>query len=358
MSDGSTQERVSADSLRAFILRAFASQGVPETDAQKVAALMVEADIYGHDTHGVFRLRQYLARLHDGGCNAQADIVIAQETIATALIDGDNGLGHLAMSKACDLAMQKARAAGIGWVGVRRGNHAGPLSLYVRPQAEAGMIGMAAAVGSANHVPPFGGTDLLLGTNPIAIAAPNGSNDPFVLDMASTVAAMGKIKLLAQRGEAMPEGWMVGRDGEPLTDPNRKSEGFLLPIGGPKGFGLSVAIGLLAGVLNGAAFGADVVDFTSDTRSETNTGQFVMALDPAAFGMEKQFAENAAHVFDQMRASKPLPGHDPVRMPGEGKHSAADLRRRTGLQLNPALRKDLIALAELYGFDATIELGM
>ena len=357
MSDSRTQERVSVDSLRAFIRRALASQGVPEADAQKVAALMVEADIYGHDTHGVFRLRQYLARLHDGGCNACPDVIVAHETVATALIDGDNGLGHLAMSEACELAMQKARTAGIGWVGVRRGNHAGPLSLYVRPQAEAGMIGMAAAVGSANHVPPFGGTDLLLGTNPIAIAAPNGSSDPFVLDMATTVAAMGKIKLLAQRGEAMPEGWMVGRDGEPLTDPNRKSEGFLLPIGGPKGFGLSVAIGLLAGVLNGAAFGSDVVDFTSDTHSETNTGQFVMALNPAAFGMEKQFAQNAARVFDEMRASRPLPGHDPVRMPGEGKHSAADQRRRTGLQLNPALHKDLLALAERYGFDGTLDTG-
>ncbi len=355
MSDNMTPERVSVDSLRAFIRRALATQGVPETDADKVAALMVEADIFGHDTHGVFRLRQYLARLHDGGCNACPRIVIAHETVATALIDGDNGLGHLAMSQACELAMKKAHGAGIGWVGIRRGNHAGPLSLYVRPQAEAGMIGMAAAVGSANHVPPFGGTDLFLGTNPIAIAAPNGSNDPFVLDMATTVAAMGKIKLLAQRGEAMPEGWMVGRDGEPLTDPNRKSEGFLLPIGGPKGFGLSVAIGLMAGVLNGAAFGSDVVDFTSDTSSETNTGQFVMALDPAAFGMENQFAETAAGVFDEMRASKPLPGHDPVRMPGEGKHSAAEQRRRNGLQLNSALRKDLLALAELYGFDETID---
>ena len=150
---------------------------------------------------------------------------------------------------------------------------------------------------------------------------------------------------------------MVGRDGEPLTDPNRKSEGFLLPIGGPKGFGLSVAIGLMAGVLNGAAFGSDVVDFTTDTSSETNTGQFVMALDPAAFGMENQFADTAARVFDEMRASKPLPGHDPVRMPGEGKHDAAEQRRRNGLQLNPALHQDLLALAELYGFDATIDLS-
>lgn len=344
---------VATEVLCDFVAAALASQGVPEQDAGKVAELMVEADILGHDTHGVFRLRQYLARLRDGGCNPKAQIKIAHEAAATAVIDGDNGLGHLAMSVACDMAMNKARKAGIGWVGVRRGNHAGPLALYVRPQAETGMIGMAAAVGSANHVPPFGGTDLLLGTNPIAISAPSGGPDPFVLDMASTVAAMGKIKVLAQRGEAMPEGWMVGRDGAPLTDPERRSEGFLLPIGGPKGFGLSVAIGLMAGVLNGAAFGSDVVDFTNDTTSETNTGQFVMALNIAAFGMATDhFAETAARVFDEMRASPPLPGHDPVRLPGEGKSVVVAKRRENGLTLNPALRRDLQALAQEYGLKA------
>jgi len=342
---------IRADALRTFVAEALRSHGVQSDDAVKVAALMVEADIFGYDTHGVFRLRQYLARLQGGGCNSCANIKIVSETAATALIDGDNGLGHLAMSAARDLAIVKAREAGIGWVGVRRGNHAGPLALYVRPQAEVGMIGMAAAVGSANHVPPFGGTDLLLGTNPIAISAPSGGPDPFVLDMASTVAAMGKIKVLAQRGESMPEGWMVGRDGEPLTDPNKKSEGFLLPIGGPKGFGLSVAIGLMAGVLNGSAFGSDVVDFTNDTSSETNTGQFVMALDIAAFGLADAFADKAARSFDEMRRSAPLPGHEPVRLPGEGKGEAVAQRRKYGLKLNPALRRDLGALAQDLGID-------
>lgn len=355
MSEKASSVTVSAGSLIACIQGALATQGVPEHDATRVATLMVEADLYGHETHGVFRLRQYMARLHDGGCNARPQISIAHETAATALIDGDNGLGHLAMFDACQLAISKAREAGIGWVGIRRGNHAGPLALYVRPQAEAGMLGMAASVGSANHVPPFGGTDLLLGTNPIAFSAPNGSDDPFVLDMATTVAAMGKIKVLAQRGEAMPEGWMVGRDGAPLTDPARKSEGFMLPIGGPKGFGLSVAIGLMAGVLNGAAFGSDVVDFTNDTTSETNTGQFVMALDPAAFGMGEEFAETTAGVFAEMRASEPLPGHDPVRLPGDGKFTAAAERRRNGLSINGALYKDLLTLAQQYGFDANLD---
>lgn len=344
---------IKPEALRHFVAQALRSQAVPAEDAAKVAALMVEADIYGYATHGVFRLRQYLARLKGGGCNPAPAIAVAHETAATALIDGDDGLGHLAMAAARDLAMKKARDAGIGWVGVRGGNHAGPLALYVRPQAEAGLLGMAAAVGSANHVPPFGGSDLLLGTNPIAFSAPNVGDDPFVFDMATTVAAMGKIKTLLQQGEPMPEGWMVGRDGKPLTDPARKSEGFLLPIGGPKGFGLSMAIGLMAGVLNGAAFGSDVVNFTNDTTSSTNTGQFVMALDPAAFGIA-DFGADAARVFDEMRASPPLPGHDPVRMPGEGKSAAAKARNAQGLNLKPALRRDLEVLRSEYGFDASL----
>jgi LDH2 family malate/lactate/ureidoglycolate dehydrogenase len=343
---------IAAEALRDFVARALRSRGVPEGDAARVASLMVEADIYGYGTHGVFRLRQYLARLEGGGCNSTPVLSVVHQTTATALIDGDNGLGHLAMAAARDLAIEKARAAGIGWVGVRGGNHAGPLALYVRPQAEAGLLGMAGAVGSANHVPPWGGADVLLGTNPIAFSAPSAGPDPFVFDMATTVAAMGRIKTLAQQGKPMPEGWMVGRDGKPLTDPARRDEGFLLPIGGPKGFGLSVAIGLLAGVLNGAAFGSDVVDFTTDTTSATNTGQFVMALDPAAFGMEADFAGTVARVFAELRASHPLPGHDTVRLPGDGKTAAAEARRRDGLTLNAALQRDLNALAADCGISA------
>jgi LDH2 family malate/lactate/ureidoglycolate dehydrogenase len=337
---------VQARELEGFIARVLTSLAVPEEDARSVAGKMVEADLLGYGTHGVFRLRQYVNRLRDGGCNPMPDVRVINEAMATALIDGDNGLGHLALDAATNLAIAKARQAGIGWVGVRGGNHAGPAALYVRPQTEAGMAGLCAAVGSANHVAPFGGTDLQLGTNPIAIAFPSADPDPFVLDMATTVAAVGKIKVLAQRGEAMPEGWMVGRDGRPLTDPNRRSEGFLLPIGGPKGYGLSLAIGLLAGVMNGAALGSDVVDFTKDTESPTNTGQFVAAVDLAAFGDPDVIARRATQVFSELRASAPLPEHEPVRIPGEGRAAARAERLAEGLELHDALRRELDAIAD------------
>lgn len=335
--------------LRNFVASALASQGVSQADARQVATLMVEADAYGYDTHGVFRLRQYMARLREGGCNPSPQIRIVAEQSATALIDGDDGLGHLSMMAAVELAVTKARTCGIGWVGIRRGNHAGPAALYVRPQTEVGMIGIAAAVGSANHVPPFGGTELLLGTNPIAVAAPSAGADPFVLDMATTVAAMGKIKTLAQRGEAMPEGWMIGRDGRPLTDPARRSDGFLLPIGGAKGFGLSVAIGLLAGTLNGAAFGSDVVDFTSHPDRSSNTGQFVAAIDIAAFGEPEAFKRSVDRIFAEMRAAEPLPDHPRVRLPGDGKTERREAAERDGIVLHPKLLDDLVAIASEIG---------
>lgn len=344
-------DRIEAQRLESFVARVFEALHVPAEDARTVAGMMVEADLLGYGTHGVFRLRQYANRLRDGGCNPTPSRKILRETAATALLDGDDGLGQLTLTAARDLAMDKAKEAGIGWVGVRRGNHGGPAALYVRPQAQAGMAGLCAAVGSANHVAPFGGTDLLLGTNPIAIAFPSADPDPFVLDMATTVAAVGKIKVLEQRGEPMPEGWMVGRDGKPLTDPAKRGEGFLLPIGGPKGYGLSLAIGLLAGLLNGAAFGSDVVDFTSDTESSTNTGQFVAAIDLAAFGDPAAITAAATRTFAELRASEPLPGHDPVRIPGEGRCDVRARHLANGLDLHAALRRDLDMIAKEFGLD-------
>jgi LDH2 family malate/lactate/ureidoglycolate dehydrogenase len=344
-------ETIKPGDLEAFVARVLEALDVPAEDARTVAAMMVEADLFGYGTHGVFRLRQYANRLRDGGCNARPARKIISETTATALLDGDNGLGQLTLKAARELAMAKAKKTGIGWVGVRGGNHAGPAALYVRPQAKAGMAGLCAAVGSANHVAPFGGTDLLLGTNPIAIAFPSADPDPFVLDMATTVAAVGKIKVLEQRGEPMPEGWMVGKDGKPLTDPARRGEGFLLPIGGPKGYGLALAIGLLAGVLNGAALGSEVVDFTSDTKSPTNTGQFVAAIALDAFGDPDVIAASAKHVFAELRASEPLPRHDPVRIPGEGRGDVYARHLANGLELHGALSRDLDAIAKELGVD-------
>ncbi|MEM7774201.1 MAG: Ldh family oxidoreductase [Pseudomonadota bacterium] len=337
--------RVDAEVLRNFIATCFSKLDVPDDDATAVAGLMVEADLLGLDTHGSFRLRQYVNRLRDGGTNAKARPFVVQDKGATGVVDGDNGLGHLGMVVATTLAMRKADEFGIGWVGVRNNNHAGPATLYVQMPMANNQIAFYAAVGSANHVPPWGGADLLLGTNPIAIAVPAGKEPGFVLDMATTVAAAGKIKTLAQRGEQMPIGWMVGRDGLPLTDPTRQKEGLLLPIGGPKGYGLAMAIGLLAGTLNGAAFGRDVVDFSADTTTPTNTGQFIAAISVSAFGDVTAFQERTDAVFQDIKTSAPLPGYESVRVPGDQRRSLYDERRTTGIPLHDGLIRALDAIA-------------
>lgn len=339
-------KRYQVADIEHFLASAFVALDVPEDDARAVAHLMVKADLYGHETHGTFRLRQYANRLRDGGMNPAATVKIVKETDATAVVDGDNGLGHLAMTFATDVAVKKAAASGIGWVGVRNGNHAGPASLYVYTVVEHDMIGLYGAVGSANHVPPFGGAELLLGTNPIAVAVPAGKSAPFVLDMATTVAAAGKIRTLAQRGEPMPEGWMVGRDGKPLTDPKRQGEGFMLPIGGAKGYGLAMALGLLAGTLNGAAFGRDVVDMTKDTATPTNTGQFIAAISIAAFADVDGFKETADSVFQTIRSSATLPGYDSIRIPGGHRGEIFEERSKNGVPLHPNLIKALSEIAK------------
>jgi len=341
--------KYSAEKVERFLTDAFLALDVPEVHSHTVARLMVEADLLGYDTHGSFRLRQYVNRLRDGGNNPAAVVRTVSEKTATAVVDGNNGLGHLAMRYATDLAIEKARDSGIGWVGIRNGNHAGPASLYVNMVAKNDMIGIVGAVGSANHVAPFGGLDLLLGTNPIAIAVPAGKSPPFVLDMATTAAASGKIKVLAQRGEPMPEGWMVDRQGNPMTDPTRQSEGLLLPIGGAKGYGLAMAIGLLAGTLNGAALGEDVVNFTKETGTPTNTGQFVAAISIAAFGDVGAFKETVDGIFATFRGSTPIPGHDPVRIPGQDRGDIRDDRTRNGIPLHPNLVKTLGEIAAELG---------
>lgn len=279
------------------------------------------------------------------------DIKVLSERTATALLHGGYGPGHLVMSRAAELAVEKARNTGVAWVGARYSNHAGPAFLYAQMPLAHDMIGLYVAVGSANHMPPWGGTDLLLSTNPIAVAIPSNTRPDIVLDMATTVAAYGKVKTAADRGEAMPEGWMIDKQGQPLTDPTRSKEGLLLPIGGPKGFGLSLIFGLLAGTLNGAAFGKSVVDFNADAKSITNTGHFIVALDIAAFTDVGDFKAQIDEIWAEMKSSALLPEVDGIRLPGERLAATLAQRSAEGIPLPDGLNARLDALADSLGID-------
>jgi L-2-hydroxycarboxylate dehydrogenase (NAD+) len=346
-------DRLRADALRTFTEKAFQQVGVPAEDASTIAALMLEADLQGSDGHGIFRLPQYIRRIRAGGANPRPRIRVERERAAMALVNGDNGMGHLAMSYAANLAIDKARAAGSAWVGVRWSNHAGPASLYARMPLRHGMIGMYFAVGNANHLPPWGGVEMLLSTNPVAVAIPAGKEPPIVLDMATTVAAFGKVKTRAQRGEPMPEGWMVDREGRPLTDPKRMNEGFLLPLGGHeggyKGYGMALVFGLLAGTLNNAAMGRDVVDFNADDATPTNTGQAILAIDVSAFDDVEKFRERVDELARDIRSSERMKGFERIFLPGEQSHERRAERTRLGVPVPPALLSSLNQLGEKLG---------
>jgi len=337
--------QVSWRATQALIADAFVAAGLPQADATRCAELMTQADLTGADGHGIFRLPQYVRRLKAGGFNKRPNITVSRTAPATAIVDGDNGMGHLVMSRAAAEAIAIAREAGIGWVGVRRSNHAGPAGLYAEMPAAAGMIGLYAAVANANHMATWGGADLLLGTNPLAIGVPTG-NKPLVFDMATSIVAYGTVKKYALRGLAMPEGWFVdAKSGAPITDPAKSGDGLLLPMGEYKGSGLALMIGLLAGVLNGAAFGKDVIDFNADDNSATNTGHCIAAIDIARFVPAKTFvAEVDRHIRD-LRASQRLPGVDAIRLPGDRRAECHDERARDGVPIPAPLLAQLDKLA-------------
>jgi L-2-hydroxycarboxylate dehydrogenase (NAD+) len=342
--------RISAAAITALIVDVLGKSGLPPADAAQVAELMTEADLTGADAHGVFRLPQYVRRLRAGGVNPRPDIRVERTALATALVDGDNGMGHLVVARAAATAIQLAREAGVAWVGARRSNHAGAAGVYAAMPLAHDMIGIYSVVASANHMPIWGGAETLLGTNPLAVAIPAGAEAPVVLDIATTVVSYGTVKNYKLQGKTMPEGWMVDRhDGRPLTDPARSHEGLLLPLGGYKGSGLALVLGLLAGVLNGAAFGREVFDFNANDDSQCNTGHFILALDIARFFAPADFkAEVDRHLRD-LAASRPLPGFAAIRLPGAERRLRRAARLRDGVPMPAGLIGQLDALAAEVG---------
>ena len=324
-----------------FIARALEAVNVPAADAMIIANLMVKSDLVGADGHGIFRLPAYLKRIRAGGVNLQPNIHIEREQGATALINGDNALGHLVMNRAVELALEKVKRHSVCWIGSHFGNHSGAASVYVRKLAEQGYIGIYMAVGNANHMAPWGGIDLLLSTNPIAIAVPAGKDPIVLLDIATTVAAYGKVKVAAQKGESIPDDWMIDKQGKPITDPKRSAEGSLLPIGGYKGYGLAVMIGLLAGALNNAAVGKGTIDFNARHDLITNTGQTIIAVDPSAFGNKDEFIARVIELVNDLKSSSRLPGVNEIRVPGEGAAKTMVERQKLGIPISPEL---LVAL--------------
>ena len=338
--------RIPIAAVMGFIVDAMTKSGVPAADAAKIAELMLEADLTGADAHGVFRLPQYVNRLKLGSTNARPTIKVERTAPATALVDGDNGMGHLVVARAVETATELARECGVAWVGCRMSGHAGAAGVYAALPLKADMIGVYSAVANANHMPLAGGAEPLLGTNPLAIAIPAGEEPPLVLDIATSIVSYGTIKNHKLLNRPLQVDWMIDpKTGAAVIDPQKSGEALLLPMGGYKGAGLALMLGLLAGTLNGALFGRDIVDFNADPGTVTNTGQFVLALDPSRFQKLDAFKAEVDRHIRSLRDSQALPGNDAVRLPGEQRAKRRADRLSNGLALPGELLAQLDKLA-------------
>ena len=285
---------------------------------------MLEADLIGADAHGVFRLPQYVQRLKLGSTNAKPNITVEQTAPAIALVDGDNGMGHLVVARAAETGDRDGARMRRRLGRLRMSNHAGAAGVYAALPLKADMIGIYAAVANANHMPLAGGAEPLLGTNPLAIAIPAGEEPPLVLDIATSIVSYGTIKNHRLQNKPLQPNWMVDpKTGAAVTDPHKSIEALLLPMGGYKGAGLALMLGMLAGTLNGALFGRDCVDFNAEPDKVTNTGQFVMALDPARFQPLDQFKSEVDRHMRELREVEDAAGQDAVRLPGEQRAPSA-----------------------------------
>lgn len=340
--------RFQLDRLHAFVIDLLTRVDVLPEHADVTSARLLEADLKGRTGHGIIRVPQYVTRIEAGGLNLRPAIEKTRSTSVSCLVDGDNGLGQVVMTMAAETAIEKAKESGMAWVGTVHSNHAGAAGVYTDMALKRDLIAIYMAVASANVMPPWGGQEPLLGTNPISIAIPAGREPGFLLDIATTVTSHGTIKVVAQRGDSMPEGWAIDRDGNPITDPNKANEGFLMPIGGYKGAGLNMAIGLLAGVLNDAAFGSDVIDHRAVPDQPANTGQAIFVMRPDLFRDLDEFEADIDGHLKELRESGD-PGA--VRIPGQGAAGLEMEQRAIGVDLPDVLLGQLRDLAVRFGLD-------
>jgi LDH2 family malate/lactate/ureidoglycolate dehydrogenase len=320
---------------------------VPPDHAREVAACLIKSELRGVDSHGMVRLPVYAKRIQAGVIKAQPDIRVTSTGAATALIDGDNGLGPVVAARGMDVAIELARTHGTGFAGVRRSNHFGPAGYYVEKAINAGCIGLAISNAPPNMA-PFGGRTRFLGTNPIAIGIPAGREAPLIFDASTSVVARGKIILAAQAGKAIPDGWAIDPDGHPTTDAKLALAGAVLPFGGAKGSALSFIIDIFCGVLTGAAFASHLNTLEDLTRVQ-NVGHVLTAVRTDLFMSDGDFKQRMDAVLAMLKAAPPAPGGERVLVPGAIEQANEARMREQGIELAPEVAAQLADLGEALG---------
>jgi LDH2 family malate/lactate/ureidoglycolate dehydrogenase len=308
-------QRISPDSLRAFGAEVLTALGVPDADGALVADSLVQADLWGHQSHGFLRLPWYAARIRSGAMRAVTDPAVLSDTGPLLLLDGRNGIGQVLTERARKLAVERARTHGVGVVGVRNSNHFGTAMYFTRRAAEDGCV----AVLTTNASPamaPWGGREKRLGTNPWSIAAPGPDGRVVAVDIANTAVARGKIYLAKNRGEPIPETWALSADGAPTTDPAEGVLGVILPMAGHKGYAITFLMDVLSGALTGSAVGTGVHGpYEADRPS--GCGHLFLALDPDAFGDRAGYEGRVRQLIDEVKTVPLAQGFDEVFYPGE-----------------------------------------
>jgi L-2-hydroxycarboxylate dehydrogenase (NAD+) len=350
----------SHDKLRQFCHDIFRKIGCSGEDAELAADVLIEADLRGVDSHGIARLAGYVRLWEVGRINCTPKIEVAHETPSTAVVDGDEGLGLVVAPKAMNLAIEKARTAGTGWVAVRNSNHYGIAGYHAMMALEHDMIGFSMTNASPLVAPTFS-QERLLGTNPIAIAIPAGTQPPFVADFATTTVANGKLEVYQRKNLEAPVGWVQDQNGGPCTNVNiLKLGGALLPLGSSRDFGshkgycLGSVVDIFSAIFSGANYGPWVPPFVSFLPLPENPvgkgiGHFFGAMRIDAFRPAGEFKSHMDNWITRFRQSKTVPGQERVLIPGDPERESTMIRKSQGIPLLGPVVNDLLGLSQKFG---------
>ncbi len=332
--------------LADFVRRILRAAGATEAGASLVANSLVNSNLAGHDSHGVVRVRQYLDTINAGELDPTAAPVIAGETATVTMIDAQRGFGQIAAHFAMQVTIDKAQKQGLAATGLLNCNHVGRLGEWVEMAAGQGFIGLAFCNGGrpGGLVAPYGGAGRLLGTNPLAAAMPVAGRRPVVIDFSTSIVAEGKVRIARNQGQSVPEGWILRADGHPSTNPeDLYAGGMLLPIAGHKGYGLSLLVEFLGGILTGQ--GCPGVPGYTVLRN----GVLFLVLSIEAFRPAEDFLAESAALCDQVKGVSPAPGFNEVLLPGEPEQRTAKRRQAEGIQIDETTWTQLTTAATTLG---------
>ena len=348
----SSDRRVDAEALEAFVAGLFTAAGTSDADAALIARLAVGTDLRGAYSHGTALVPMYVGLMLAGKVDPRGRPSVTRDTGAAIKVDGNNSLGHVGLTFATERAIERATDIGMAAVALSGSNHCGAMWPYALQARDHDMIVLA----TTNGLPTmawYGGIDRIVSINPVGIYIPAGEERPVLIDTSFGAAARGKILVHKQKGLPLPEGWAFDQDGNPTIDPEAALNGLIQPAGGYKGTSMALLMGVLASLLSGGAYGTELGNFVSGP-APGQDAQFVMALNVGAFEDPDVFKSRMDGVIRQIKASRPAPGVDRVLLPGERAAETEASYRRDGVPLTDATRDGLIAVAEQAGVDSAL----